>query len=482
MGWVRSAVAAVAIFGVGAGAVAPAFAQQATADELERLLGEQRTDGALSGFAPMPEETLLGEEELDELLAPVALYPDALLAQVLVAATYPLQVVKADRLLAETEGLSDERTRRAHRRAGMGPERPRAPLRLPDGHRAHGGRPRLDRAPRRRHAAQDDDVLAAVQRLRAEALDTGYLASNDAQVVEETPDEITIRPADPEVVYVPSYDPALAYTTAPTAAPYIAPSNNPLANPSVAGAIAFGAALLVQELFADDDDDDDGWDDYWGRSRPIDWRDRQFYPRPHGRRHHDELAWSQERDAYWDPSRRIWRYDADAREGRARERHEAVAWTRRPHDGGRERARTIRAAAAAPAPALLAAPNPRAPEAMPAPRRNADDAPKRREARKPERRAEASRSGSRPRGEQAGRLERAREAGDRRAGAGSCEAEDGPRPGCAGKAEGRASARTEADGHGRPGAEAQGRSRPPGAGGAEGCFPQAARRGRQGRR
>jgi hypothetical protein len=57
--------------------------------------------------APAPEEGLLAEEELDELVAPIALYPDALLAQIFVAATYPLEVVKADRFIDENAGLSD---------------------------------------------------------------------------------------------------------------------------------------------------------------------------------------------------------------------------------------------------------------------------------------------------------------------------------------------------------------------------------------
>ena len=62
--------------------------------------------------------------------------------------------------------------------------------------------------------AQTDDVLDAVQRLRAQAAATGYLESNEAQTVTEGEDgEIAIAPADPEVVYVPSYDPAMAYTT-----------------------------------------------------------------------------------------------------------------------------------------------------------------------------------------------------------------------------------------------------------------------------
>ena len=59
--------------------------------------------------------------------------------------------------------------------------------------------------------AQTDDVLDSVQRLRAQADATGNLESNEAQTVEVEEDNIAIAPADPEVVYVPGYDPATAY-------------------------------------------------------------------------------------------------------------------------------------------------------------------------------------------------------------------------------------------------------------------------------
>ena len=67
---------------------------------------------------------------------------------------------------------------------------------------------------------QDDDVLAAVQRMRADARDMGYLSSNDAQAVEEEEGQIYIAPTDPEVVYVPTYDPSVVYTSPAPAEPY----------------------------------------------------------------------------------------------------------------------------------------------------------------------------------------------------------------------------------------------------------------------
>ena len=365
--WLKSTVAVAAILVATAGLPRHAPAQEADATDLEALLDAERPDaGDLEtslGADAFDAEPLLAADALDEIVAPVALYPDALLAQVLVAATYPLQVVKAGRLLEESEGLSDDELTEHIAAQDWDPSIlvllsgfPTVVERMADD---------LDWTEALGNAmlVQDDDVLAAVQRMREQALDTGYLTSNAAQVVEEDDEQIYIRPADPEVVYVPNYDPALAFTSAPTASPYIAPPRSGFANPLVAGAIAFGATLLVQELFADDDSDD-GWDDYWDDRRPIDWRDRQFYPRPHGhwQRDRDDYAWSRERDAYWDRRRDTWRYDEVARERHARHRRDAIAWIDHPsaaparlgtlrqaalaHEAHAERARALRRAAA----------------------------------------------------------------------------------------------------------------------------------------
>ena len=228
-------------------------------------------DGEAPSLAAFPADeapVLLEPEELDALVAPVALYPDALLAQVLVAATHPLQVAKADQLIAASAEMPEDELTDALARQDFDPSVlvllagfPTVVSRMAED---------LDWTERLGLAmlSQDEDVLEAVQRMRAEAEAVGNLESNEAQIVEEDAGEIYIRPADPEVVYVPSYDPVTTYTTPYTPAyttpyagamPYGASSSslNPLHNPLVAGALAFGAALLVQELFGDDDDDDD---------------------------------------------------------------------------------------------------------------------------------------------------------------------------------------------------------------------------------
>jgi hypothetical protein len=172
------------------------------------------------------EEEFLTDDELDELVAPVALYPDALLAQVLVASTYPLHVVEAERMLEASATMPEEELGERLKETEWDPSVavllagfPTVIQRMSD---------ELDSTQRLGDAMlkQDDDVLAAVQRLRAEARGTGYLADNEAQVIDESDGEIAIKPADPEVIYVPSYDPEVVYTSAPTRPPYIQPVQN----------------------------------------------------------------------------------------------------------------------------------------------------------------------------------------------------------------------------------------------------------------
>ena len=306
-------------------AIAANAAERASADDGDTALPD---DG----------ELFLTDDELDELVAPVALYPDALLAQVLVAATYPLQIVEAERLLKKSEDLTDAELSDRLTQADWDPSVlvlasgfPTVVTRMSD---------ELEWTEKLGNAMvqQDDDVLTAVQRKRAEAQETGYLADNAAQVVEEDDSgKIAIKPADPEVVYVPTYDPEVVYTSRPTAQPYIAPvqqvNSNPIANPLVAGALAFGGALLVQNLFGDDDNHNnkhknEGWNGYWRRDQPIDWRDQQFYPRPRWDKGNGRnQSWGSERDRYWNPSARRWQRDTPyARREYNQARRDTLGW------------------------------------------------------------------------------------------------------------------------------------------------------------
>ena len=226
----------------------------------------------------IPAEDLLDEEELDDLVAPVALYPDSLLTQVFVAATYPLDVVKADRFVEDSADLDDGARADAAEGEDWDPSIQVLAAGFPDlvGRMAE----EIDWTEALGDAvvAQTDGVLDAVQRQRSRAAAVGNLETNEAQVVEVDDGEISIAPADPEVVYVPSYDSSTAFTTAATTPPVIATAETGYSTTDLVttGAIAFGSALLINEIF----DDDDDYYRYWGGPSHIDWGDGDFYPRP----------------------------------------------------------------------------------------------------------------------------------------------------------------------------------------------------------
>jgi Protein of unknown function (DUF3300) len=334
--------AIVALIGVSANALgAPAFAQdivyprpvprssQGGTEQLQDLLSESpgfSSEGLRAQDDPAGEDGYFSEAALADLVAPVALYPDQLLAQILVAATHPLDVVEAERVLDETETLTDDELSVMIAEQDWDPSVMVLMSGFPEVIRMMAGD--LDWTDNLGQAMliQDGDVLAAIQQRRREAYSAGNLVSNEAQRIEQRDDQILIEPTDPERIYVPYYDSSQVYSTRAAPAPvYATQQQSPLANPIVAGALAFGGALLVSEIFGgdddNDDDDDDDWRGYWDRDDTIDWRDRQVYARP--TRYE---SWRSERDRYWDRMNSRWRRDLERDERRIEARRDAVRW------------------------------------------------------------------------------------------------------------------------------------------------------------
>jgi hypothetical protein len=222
------------------------------------------------------DDGLLSAEELDTLMAPVALFPDTLLTQVMMATTYPLDVVKADRFLAKSPDLSDADRAKAVEAEDWDPSVKALAAGFPDLITRMAEHVDWTEQAGEAVLAQTEDVLDAVQRLRAEADANGYLGSNDAQTVTVTNEIYTIAPANPEVVYVPTYNPQTVYTTPAPTVPYYVSEGDDWGDALATGAIIFGSAILLDEIF----DDNDDWNDYWGGSRPIDWDDGDFHARP----------------------------------------------------------------------------------------------------------------------------------------------------------------------------------------------------------
>jgi hypothetical protein len=161
---------------------------------------------------------------LDTLVAPIALYPDSLLSQVMVAATYPLEVVEAGQWLQQNRNLRGMALVNAAQQQNWDPSI-QALVVFPDVLNLLTSDVRWTTDLGNAFLAQQADVMNAVQRMRAQAQAAGKLSSNSQETVTTQTEDgrpvIEIVPANPQVVYVPSYDPA--YIWGPPAWGYYPP-------------------------------------------------------------------------------------------------------------------------------------------------------------------------------------------------------------------------------------------------------------------
>lgn len=194
-----------------------------------------------------------GQEQLNQMVAPIALYPDSLLANVLVAATFPLEVVNADRWIKQNKNLKGDQLNAAV--DGQKWDLSVKAL-VPFSEVLAMMSEKLDWTQSLGDAflAQQQDVMAAIQSLRSKAQAQGNLKTTSEQKVITQGQSIVIEPASLTTVYVPSYDPAVVYGTWPYPAypPYpYAPYRGAL----VSGAIGFAAGVAVGS----------SWNNGWGR-------------------------------------------------------------------------------------------------------------------------------------------------------------------------------------------------------------------------
>jgi len=157
-----------------------------------------------------PAATTLSPEQLESLVAPIALYADSLLSQVLVASTYPLEVVEAQQWLEQNKGLTGTALTDAAKKQSWDPSI-QALVAFPQVIKRLNEDVRWTTDLGNAFLAQQADVMAAIQRLRAKAKDSGKLTDTPQQkVVTENKDgkaAIEIEPTDPQVIYVPVYNP-----------------------------------------------------------------------------------------------------------------------------------------------------------------------------------------------------------------------------------------------------------------------------------
>ena len=210
-------------------------------------------------FAP------LSDSDLDALVAPIALYPDALVAQILGAATYPDQVEEADTFIKANSDLTGEARMNAAETKPWDPS-VQALVQFPSV---------LDKLSRNIEwtsalgdaaANQQAEVLAAIQRMRARADAAGNLKTGEQiKVVKESPGVIVIQPANPQIIYVPTYNPMVVYG-GPVATPgYSAGDVAATAIISFGVGVAVGAATRAPSC---------GWS-YWSWS--MSWSTRSVY-------------------------------------------------------------------------------------------------------------------------------------------------------------------------------------------------------------
>ncbi len=201
------------------------------------------------------------QQQLDALLAPIALYPDQLLSQILMAATYPLEIVEAARWVdkPENQGLTGDRLAEELQSLDWDPS-VKALVAFPQILKMMDRD--LDWLSQIGDAflAQETEVMDSVQRLRREAKDADKLNSDSRRSVTYDDDQIVIEPANPDIVYVPFYDPCEAYGVWPYPdypPVYVTPPLGYTYSPGIF--VTFGT---VRPL--------------WGWSR-WDWRQRRIY-------------------------------------------------------------------------------------------------------------------------------------------------------------------------------------------------------------
>jgi Protein of unknown function (DUF3300)/Chaperone of endosialidase len=205
--------------------------------------------------ATAPTQPLLKPAELDQLLAPMALHPDPLLSEVLIASTYPLEVVQADRWAKSNKALKGDALTAALAKQSWD-DSVKSLVQVPSVLAMMSEQ--LDWTQRLGDAvlAQQADVMDSIQRLRARARANGKLESTKEQTVtvktEDQKQYVVIEPTSPTEIYVPYYEPAAVYGDWPDpdyAPYYFPPPYGYIPGAALATGVAFAAGVAVRHAF-----------------------------------------------------------------------------------------------------------------------------------------------------------------------------------------------------------------------------------------
>jgi hypothetical protein len=205
-------------------------------------------------------------DQLDSLVAPIALYPDPLLAQTLAASTYPLEIIQLQQWLGKNPGLQDKALADAVAKQPWDPS-VQAMAALPDVVKRLADDLQWTTDLGNAFLAQQSDVMDAVQRMRKKAQDKGNLKSTEQQTVEtkviENKSVIVVEQANPQVIYVPSYDPVVVY--GPPVYPYPPIYYPPWGYYAAGMAISFGVGMMMGAFWSGGW----GWGCGWGGNNDI---------------------------------------------------------------------------------------------------------------------------------------------------------------------------------------------------------------------
>jgi hypothetical protein len=186
----------------------------------------------------------MSAQELQSLVAPIALYPDALVAQILSAATYPDQIAVANAWMQQNKNLTGSALGQAVNGQSWDPSvkaLTQFPSVLNNLAQNMVWTSQLGEA----YHNQSSDVMAAIQTLRAQAKAAGNLKSGaQITVVQQSPQTIVIQPTNPQVVYVPEYNPTVIYGT-----PYVTPGYS-TGDMVATSLLSFGAGMAVGAMMS----------------------------------------------------------------------------------------------------------------------------------------------------------------------------------------------------------------------------------------
>jgi len=221
---------------------------------------------SLQGENAPAEAPKIPNDQLDSLVAPIALYPDPLLAQVLAASTYPLELIQLQQWLTKNQGLKDKALVDAVQKQPWDAS-VQAMAALPDVVKRLTDDIQWTTDLGNAFLAQQSDLMDAVQRMRKKAEEKGNLKSNEQQKVEtkvvESKEVIVIEQSSPQVVYVPSYNPTVVYGPPPY--PYPPVAYPPPGYYAAGMAISFGIGVAMGAAWGGGW----GWGASWGGNNDI---------------------------------------------------------------------------------------------------------------------------------------------------------------------------------------------------------------------